>query len=441
MKGHRIYIQAFVFIVFLAQMSIGQDNSTRISNYDIAATLDTAAGQFYVKAKLSIEKSDSAEILQLLLNSGIRLDSIIGEGGGASSSITHEFTGKDTIQLKLPTTLFSSGRFSIDFYYSYPIGKPTDAPLLLDRGHRWYPLIMDNIANLYLTVATPGDFEVFSAGDMTSMTKMTDSTWMVWETAFPIFKIPLVIVKNGYYKKISKGCDNEREINLYYVSADSALAQSMIDEVCRSFEFYSEYIGEYGHNSLQLLEVPQFPGTNIGSGIITFGKDEVEAFKIGNKDAIDLAVADQWMGAGIFGKFPSRGFWFMSISMPHYLRMMYLQKVEGEEVFQKNLNNSYNAYKPFAGTEKDMPILDVYFLNTKEKGAITYGKGPYVVNILRKRLGDDTWHELWRRLYREYKGKIISFDQLIEYMTGYDIDQTAIPELKKMVSEKGLLPE
>lgn len=441
MIGNRIYVQIFVFIIFLAQMSIAQDNSTRISNYDIAATLDTGSGQLYVKAKLSIEKEDSAQILQLLLNSGIRLDSIIGEGAGVLSSITYEFIGKDSIQLKLPASLISVGRFSIDFYYSYPIGKPNDIPLLIDRGHRWYPLLMNNIAKLYLTVTTPGDFEAFSAGDMTSMTRMTDSTWTVWETAFPVFKIPLVIVKNGYYKEISMECDNERKINLYYVSADSALAQSIINEVCRSFEFYSEYIGEYGHSSLQLLEVPQFPGTNIGSGIITFGKDEIDAFKIGYKDRFDLAVADQWMGAGIFGEFPSRGFWFMSISMPHYLRMMYLQKAEGEEAFRKSLNDSYSAYKTFAGTEKDMPILDVDFLNTKEKGAIIYGKGPYAVNILRNRLGDDNWQRFWHGLYWEYKGKIISFDQLIEYLSHYDSNETAIPELKKMVSEKGLLPD
>ena len=37
--------------------------------------------------------------------------------------------------------------------------------------------------------------------------------------------------------------------------------------------------------------------------------------------------------------------------------MMYLQKVEGEEYFLKNLNDSYNAYRPIAGTERDIPDL------------------------------------------------------------------------------------
>lgn len=419
---------------------LGQDNSTGISRYDITANLDTAKGELYVIAKLVIDKSDSTEIMSLLLNSAIRLDSIIGEENGNLSIIDNEFVGKDTIQLKLPTLLIQNGKFSMNFYYSYPIGKPTNAPLLLDRGHRWYPLITDNIAKLYLTVTTPGDYDAFSAGDMTSVARTADSAWTVWETAIPVFKVPLLMAKRGYYKELIKELSDDKELSLHFSSADSVTARAIIDEVSRSFEFYSEYIGEYGHRSLRLLEVPQFPGVNIGTGIITFGKDEIEAFKIGNKDRIDLAIANQWMGAGIFGKFPSRGFWFMSISMPHYLRLMYLQKVKGEEVFQKNLNDLYGVYKPIAGTDNDIPILDVDFLNTKEKGAIIYGKGPYAVNILRNRLGDEVWQRLWRGLYWNYKGKIISFDQLIEYISSeYDRDRTAVSELEKLVNGKGLL--
>ncbi len=441
MKGRLTYLLAFISFILPVQFVCGQGSSTRINNYDIAATLDTAAGLLNVKAMLAVDKTDSTELLLLLMNSAVRLDSIIADAGGNYFNIPHEFTGKDTLQLRFPESLRSDSRFSLNFYYSYPIGKPTDIPLVIDRGHRWYPLIMDNIARLYLTVTTTGDFEAFSAGDMTSMTQMTDSTWTVWETAFPVFKIPLVIARRGYYREITRSCGNEREISLYYVSADSATAQSMIDEVCRSFEFYSEYVGGYGHNTLRLLEVPQFPGTNIGTGIITFGKNEIEAFKVGNKDQIDLAVADQWIGAGIFSQFPSRGFWFMSISMPHYLRMTYLQNVEGEQAFQKTLNDSYNAYRPIAGTDKDIPILDVDFLNTKEKGAIIYGKGPYVINILRNRIGNEPWQRLWRGLFFEFKGKILSFDQLIEYMATYDGDGTAISEFKKLLNEKGLLPQ
>jgi len=329
----------------------------------------------------------------------------------------------------------------IEFIYSFPIGKLGDVPLLLDRGHRWYPLIPDNVAKMILTVAAPGNLEIFSAGDMTSTTKMSDSTRVTWESSWPVFKIPLLIANNGYYREVKRECNNQKELSLCYVSADSATAQAMLDEVCRSFEFFSQYIGEYSHNTFRLLEVPQFPGTNIGTGIITFGKDEIDAFKAGYSDRIDLAVAEQWMGAGIFGKFADRGFWFLSLSLPHYLRMMYLQKAVSEGAFQKSLNDSYNAYRPVAGTDKDIPILDVDFLNTKEKGVIIYGKGPYLVNFLRNKLGDEPWEMFWKALYRDYGGKVISFDQFCESLQGHDKDKTIIPEFRKLVGEKGLLPE
>jgi hypothetical protein len=439
MNGRRSFILIILSIVLLAQVSLGQDNSTRISNYDITANLDTANGQLNIRARLSVEKFNYDSTLILLISSTVQLESVFAIVEGTFTNIRNKFIGKDTLQIEYPSSLINEQNFFLDFYYTYPIGKTIDSLLLLDRGHRWYPMLMDNIAKLHLTITTPEDYEAFSAGDMISMTRTDDSAWSVWETTFPVFKIPLIIAKKGYYKEIVKVVAGDKELALYYSSADSAMAQAIIDEAGRAFEFYSEYIGKYGHNSLRLIEVTQFPGVNIGTGIITFGRNEYEAFKIGKKDGIDLAVADQWMGAGIFAKFPSRGFWFMSISIPHYLRMMYLQKVEGEEIFLKNLNESYDAYRPVAGTEKDIPIYDVDFLGTKEKGAIIYGKGPYAVNIIRNRFGDEVWQKLWRNLYREYKGKIISYDQLIEYIGKYGKNREVASELEKMVKGSGLL--
>jgi hypothetical protein len=439
MDSRRNFILIILSIVLLAQVSFGQDNSTRINDYDMTVNLDTANGQLNIRARLSVEKFNYDSTLILLLSSAVSLESVFAIVEGTFTNISSKFIGKDTLQIEYPSSLVNEQKFFLDFYYTYPIGKEADSLLLLDRGHRWYPMLMDNIAKLHLSVSAPGDYEMFSAGDMNSMTKTDDSVLTVWETAMPAFKIPLIISKIGYYKGLVKVVSGDKELALYYSSADSATAQAIIDEAGRAFEYFSEYIGKYGHNSLRLIEVTQFPGVNIGTGIITFGRNEYEAFKIGKKDGIDLAVADQWMGAGIFAKFPSQGFWFMSVSIPHYLRMMYLQKVEGEEIFLKNLNDSYDAYRPIAGTGNDIPIYDVDFLGTKEKGAIIYGKGPYAVNIIRNQLGNEVWQKLWRNLYREYKGKVISYDQLIDYIGKYDKKREVASELDKMVKGSGLL--
>ena len=279
MDNRRYLILIILSIVLLTQISSGQDNSTQISSYDISANLDTAYGQLNIKARLAINKSNSDSTLILLLNSAVRLESVFADVEGTFTNIINKFTGKDTLQIEYPPSLINEQKFFLDFYYTYPIGKTADAPLLIDRGHRWYPMIMDNIAKLYMTVTAPGDYEIFSAGDMTSMTRTTDSVRSVWETAFPVFKIPLVMAKRGYYKELVKEIFGDKELSLLYTGTDSVVAQSIIDEVGRASEYYSEYIGEYGHNSLRLLEVPQFPGVNIGTGMILLARMRLKRSK------------------------------------------------------------------------------------------------------------------------------------------------------------------
>jgi hypothetical protein len=144
------------------------------------------------------------------------------------------------------------------------------------------------------------------------------------------------------------------------------------------------------------------------------------------------------MAAGVFFKFGGKGFWFLQLSLPHYLRLMYLERTKGKDAFAQGLQQGLDAYKEIAGSENEVSILDVDFPNSKEKARVIYGKGPYVIDKLRRQIGDENWEKLIKDIYKDFKGKILTYDEFINYLSRYDKDGTAVAKLKKMLSETGL---
>jgi hypothetical protein len=176
---------------------------------------------------------------------------------------------------------------------------------------------------------------------------------------------------------------------------------------------------------------------NIGSGIVEIGSSYIDQMKQGYLDGLRLTIAQQWIGAGIFAKFGEPGFWFLSLSLPHYLRLMYERQSAGEEAFNKDLQGQLDKYKEFAGKENDVAILDIDYPNTREKGLVLYAKGPYVFSLLHKQMGDERWFGFIKLLYMDYRGKILTYDSFRELLSQFD-DGSTIPLLDKLVKEKGL---
>jgi len=73
---------------------------------------------------------------------------------------SHNFAGKDTLRLVIPSELESSQQLKIDFEYTLPIVKLEDDVMILDRGHRWYPLIIDEIARFKLIAKVPDEYAI-----------------------------------------------------------------------------------------------------------------------------------------------------------------------------------------------------------------------------------------------------------------------------------------
>src|SRR5690606_34147644 len=128
----------------------------------------------------------------------------------------------------------------------------------------------------------------------------------------------------------------------------------------------------------------------------------LELIAKGYKDFLILTIAQQWFGAGVFPDFNRKGFFFLSISLPHYLRLMYVRDSDGEETFNNSMLTPMKRYEEFAGSGSDIPVIDVDIPNTKEKSIILYAKGPFILSKIESEMGRDNWKSFLADLYQSF---------------------------------------
>ncbi len=434
-----INLRVWLFLVLLlsGQSAFCQTPSVEITSYDIKAGLNLGGGELQVAAELGLNKIDTVTEFNLILNSSVKIGAIKSKTSNGSVNLPYKFAGKDTLNITIPPELVLSSKLTVDFYYTLPIGESEGNVIMLDRGSRWYPLILDQIVPFKLTVSVPKGYRAFSAGDLIEEKEMGKQSKFTWESKIPVFKLPIVIVESEFYRKNSLEIDG-KNIILYSSSLDKEAQSQIIAEAGNAFNFYSRFIGEYPHNNLTLIEIPGMEGANIASGLLMIGTQPLAGIKQGYSDELLLSVACQWMAAGVFFKYQGKGFLFLQLSLPHYLRLRYVEKSKGILAFNNGLQGGLDAFRKIAGTEKEVAILDVDFPNTKEKATAIYGKGPYVIDLLRKQIGNEKWDKFIRDIYENFCGKILTYDEFVSYLSKYDQDGTAVAKLNKMLSEKGI---
>lgn len=440
MRWINLKIIMLILLVGLNLNVCTQAQPVEIKSYDINASFNPVVGELQVSADLELSKADSLAEFVIMLNSTVKIGVIRAVVGKGSVKLTYNFAGKDSLHLTLPPELIASRTLTLDFKYTIPISEPKENVVMLDRGNRWYPLIMDQIAGFKLTATVPKGYVTYASGDFVEKSESGRQSRYVWESKIPVFKLPLIIAKSDFYRDTTVALDG-KNIIFHYTSVDQETKQKLLVETDNAFGYYSGHIGEYPHNNLTLVEIPGMEGTDIASGLLMIGSKSMEGFKQGYYDELLLSIACQWMASGVFFKYQGKGFWFLQLSLPHYLRLMYIKQAHGMMAFTQNLKTGLEAYKGIAGTEKEVSIMDVDLPNTKEKATAIYGKGPYVIDLVQKQIGDENWEKFLRDIYQNFLGKILTYDEFVSYLSKYDKDGTAVANLNKILSEKGIPEE
>ena len=419
--------------LLLCQNIHGQDSFIKVNSYEINVKISESSEAIDIRLFCDISVLKNFNQIQFNFSNEANIHSVKYLKNKDWISIPFEFNGKDSLLVIGVDKFYRDNKYSLLFEYSFPTGKLNDTLLFLDRGHRWYPLIMDQIASFKLTCEVPSNYSVLSAGDLSEIQDDGEYSVYVWESLLPVFKLSLII----YNSKIFKKTDNDI-VDFYYLSIDSVNALKILDKTRKVVNYYKSTLGVYPYKKLTIIEIPDFPGINTCSGLLMTGTYSLEMIEKGYDDMLILTAAQQWFGAGVFGRFGEKGFFFIALSLSHYLRLMFIREDQGEEAFNKSLMDPLIKYKEFAGKENDIPIIDVDLPNTKEKGLILYAKGPFVLSKIENDLGRKKWLSFLKDLYQTFRGKILTYDEFKKYLEKYDENGHTLTLLNQLMTEKGI---
>lgn len=433
----KIIMLLFFFWLGLGDTIFSQTSKVCINSYEIKATYKLNTFNLELSTLCQFQTSDSISDIQFALSSESIIHSVDYFLEGNWISVPFEFNGKDSLLLMFNNVIYPSNKHILRFKYTFPANNLNDSSIIIDRGHRWYPLILDQIAAFKLSCNVPKGYQVLVSGNLISAIDEEDSRTFVWESQSAVFKIPLIIFNSALFKKAELD-SMDISIDFYYLNADSIEVLSIITEAAKCINYFSKHIGSYAYKKLTFIEVTRWEGINTGSGLIMIGSQSLEMMKQKYYDVLNLTIAQQWIGAGVFAKYGTPGFWFLSLSLPHYLRLMYIQQTQGEESFLKALNEPILKFKAFAGKENDIPIIDIESPNSREKSIVLYGKGPYVINIIKSAMGNEKWLSFIQNLYKSFYGGILTYSEFEKQIAEYDENGNILTLLKELVEQKGM---
>jgi hypothetical protein len=205
--------------------------------------------------------------------------------------------------------------------------------------------------------------------------------------------------------------------------------EDLASRVASSMEFMA---ARFGPPPLKTLEVSPIPGT-FGQGfpgllyLSTLAylrrEDEVVARldPRGQAFFIDLLeaheTAHQWWG-NVVSPAGYRDNWLME-ALANYTALLYLEKRDGHGVLDAALDNyRQDLLKRDANghtTESAGPIVLGTRLESSQSPAswnsITYGKGSWILHMLRSRMGDERFVNMLAELRRRYEWKTVSTEQ------------------------------
>ncbi len=387
------------------------------------------------------EISAAARINILILKQTNLIDLDFGDLTTRSVTLNSKplpFTHKDgKLTVTLPELLTRGMRLTLVVEYH---GKPKDGLILTsdkdgkpsavgdnwpNRVHHWIPSFDHPSAKATVTfnITASAREEVVANGklDHVETTASGQRTW-TYSEGVPIPPY-CMIIGVGQFAKIEPAQKTLTPLVYYVPQSDAPVAQQGFGPTIPSLEYFSQTIAPYPYEKLAMIVgATRYGGMENSSAIVftsnlltrppaTVGMSKVYGIPAGNVTLIAHEIAHQWFGDSVSGA-TWADLW-LSEGFATYFAGLFIQRYEGEEVFQQYMKNaaasvfSYekNAQRPIydRDTEDLMKLLN----------ANTYQKGAWVLHMLRSYLGDEAFFLGIRRYYEAHKNSTATTEDLI----------------------------
>mgnify|MGYP003524901518 CR=1 FL=1 len=285
--------------------------------------------------------------------------------------------------------------------FSYTPGVISNDGVFLANSSRWYPQFDDALVSFQLTIEVPSDWNVVSQGTLVNEQKIATNQTVVWEETQPQDDIYIVAGRYHRYTQ-STGAVNAL---VYLRSADDALAQKYLDTTAQYIGMYNKLLGPYPYTKFALVE--NFWETGYGMPSFTLLGPKVIRFPFILHSSYPHEILHNYWGNGVFVDY-AKGNWAEGLTAYLADHLVNEQRGKGEEYRRDVLQK----YADFVSKEKDFPLIRFVSRHSASSEAIGYGKTMMFFHMLRQELGDETFVKALRQLYKQFKFKQATFDDV-----------------------------
>jgi aminopeptidase N len=343
---------------------------------------------------------------------GLAIDSVFWDNRRVSATRQNE-----TLQIPVPLFIMAGDTHSVQIYYQ---GKPQKGLYFRSNGqgdtviythnepydaHFWFPCKDDpsDKAKLEMKITVPGPLIVLSNGKLIGQSfSGSGYTLFSWKEDYPIATY-LVSLAAGHYTVVDKifpWSTVDLLLQYYVYPEDVERGESALESTAEMMDFYSDYIGEYPFISekYSMVEVPMREAAAMENQTATTMGD----FVMDNQGVIAHELAHQWWGDALTPSF-FKDIW-LNEGFASYFDALFTEFKDGKESFKTKMDNFRNRITTDGSLLYPIynPPLRYLF------GNAVYYKGAWVLHMLRAKMGDETFREICRRYYEDFRYKNVT---------------------------------
>lgn len=284
-----------------------------------------------------------------------------------------------------------------------------------DRGRNWLPTVDHPFykSTVEFVVVAPAHYKVVATGKMLKEESLSKNQKLThYKESTPV-SVKVMTIGVARFSVQESGMVGNIPVTTWVYPQNETDGFSDFALAPKILEFLQFYIGPYPFEKLAHVQSKtKFGGLENASNIFYFensvnGKNERE-------ELIAHETAHQW-----FGNSATERDWhhvWLSEGFATYCTDLYMEHAYGPQKLMVDMRNKRKTVLEFA-KENSRPIVDTTITNINNVlSANTYQKAAWVLHMLRRKMGDESFHKGIREYYDAFDGSTALSSDFIKIM-------------------------
>ena len=377
------------------QRAMAEDETLAYPQYDLSVSFDLKENLIRGEAKITLP--GPAEIFL----EGFRITYLSFNGEPLSAETEQGWLGidqKGLLEIRYEKTVISG-------FEANPLSESAfGGSMISDKGiyltGSWYPRV-GGLAVYRLQALVPDPFKAVSEADEITSRQTQGGRLFSFSFPHPAQGIDLVAADFVQTKSDFGGV----EISTYFFTQDKDLAGKYIDYARKYLALDDEVLVPYAYKRFSIVE-NLFP-TGLSMPTFTLIGAEILRLPFVLNESLGHEITHQWFGNYVYADF-EKGNWLEGIT--NYMADCRYARLEGRgRQYRKKALVDFQSY---VHSGNDFPLRKFLQRTGHPSGAIGYGKGMMLFNMLEKMVGKDVFYKSLKAFIEENKWRDATWNDI-----------------------------